>query len=176
MSPLLSLVVLALAAQHPPVIVPAPQPIYPTPKYRLTARPAPLPLSGGPLRAFAENDRAVHFVDQDSVRRTGDRARLNQYTVLHPGAPSEGRVIVQWMTEVHIDCAGRTVQSVRLSAYDEAGDEVLWLPADPAEPVRPRTVQADLHTEVCGSPVSAPHAPITGWREALTFGRARLGG
>lgn len=176
MTPLLSLVLLTLAAQHPPVIVPAPQPVHPTVKYWPAARPAPLPLSVGGLRAFAENDKAVHFVDQDSVRRDGDRVSLHQYTVLHPGAPSGDSVIVQWMTEVRIDCAGRTVQSVRLSAYDEAGGEVLWLPAEAAEPVRPRTVQADLHTEICGRPVSMRHPPLRGWREALAFARARLGG
>jgi hypothetical protein len=176
MTSFLFLAVLALTAQDPPAIAPAPPPIYPTPKYRPMARPAPLPLSGGALRAFAENDTAVHFVDQDSVRRDGDRARLHQYTVLDPGAPSGDRVIVQWMTEVQVDCAGRTVQSVRLSAYDEAGDEVLWLPAEPAEPIRPLTVQADLHTEICGRPLSARHPPLGGWREALAFARARLGG
>ena len=185
MTPFLIVALLALPGQQPPPAVAfgpggveqsAPLPIAPTPKRRPAGRPALLPLPEGPLRAFSENDKSVHFVDQNSVRRDGGRVHLNHYTVFHPGAPSGGRVIVQWITETRVDCAARTVQSVRLSAYDEAGDEVLWLPAEAPEPIQPRTLQADLHTELCGSPLAAPHAPVTGWRAALAFGRARLPG
>lgn len=185
MTPLMILVLLALAGQQQPptamlspdgVVQSAPLPIPPTLKRQPPDRPALLPLPEGPLRAFSENDKAVHFVDSESVQPTGDRVRLNFYTVFHPGAPSGGRLIVQWITETRLDCVARTIESVRLSAYDEAGDEVLWMPPEGPEPIEPRTVQADLHTEICGSPVSAPHAPVVGWRSALPFARARLQG
>lgn len=139
-------------------------------------RPPRLPLPDGPLTAFSENDRSVHFIEPGSLRREGDRVELNVYTVFHPGAPSGDRVIVQWITEMRVDCGRRTVQSMRLSAYDEAGGEVLWLPTEPAERTEPGGLQDNLRQAVCETSRAAPHRPIAGWRDALQFGRARLAG
>ncbi|HEY0927352.1 surface-adhesin E family protein [Brevundimonas sp.] len=182
MTPLLIAVLLSLSGQQtpPPVIIEydgrtPPPPGVAVPEAR-PSRPALLPLPTGELKAFAENNRAVHFVDVESAQRDGDRVRVRYYTVFHPPAPSGDRLIAHWITEADIDCAARTLRSLRLSAYDEAGDEVLWLPPEPVERIAPGSLQAELHQAVCLSHVAAPHPRLTGWREALPFGRARLGG
>ncbi len=138
-------------------------------------RPPQLDLPDGALKAFSENDKSVHFIDEGSVRREGGRVGLNTYTVFHQGWPSGGRVIVHWTTEFRVDCARRTVQQLRLSAYDEAGGEVLWLPTEPDEHVEPGTLQDQVHQTVCETSQAIPHPQVTGWRAALAFGRARLG-
>lgn len=139
------------------------------------SRPPQLHLPTGPLKAFSENDKSVHFFDQGSVWREGGRAGMQTYTVFHEGWPSGGRVIVHWTTEFRVDCPRRTVQQLRLSAYDEVGDEVLWLPPEAAEPVRSGTLQDQVHQTLCETSPTFPHRPLTGWREALAFGRAHLG-
>lgn len=138
------------------------------------SRPPQLDLPTGALTGFSENQHAVHFIDEASVRREGDQVRLNIYTVNREGWPTLGRVIVHWATEFRVDCGRRSVQQLRLSAYDEAGGEVLWLPLEPAEPVVSATVQEQVHQTVCGTSIAVPHPPIVGWREAFAFGRARL--
>lgn len=182
MTPLLIAMLLALSGQQrpPPVVVDydrrtPPPPGVAVPEAR-RARPPILPLPTGELKAFTENGRAVHFLDLESLSRDGDQVTVRYYTVFHPPAPSGQRLIAHWISETHVDCAGQTTRLLRLSAYDEAGDEVLWLPPESAERIEPRSLQANLHEAVCQSTWVAPHQRLTGWREALPFGRNRLGG
>lgn len=137
-------------------------------------RPPILPLPTGELQAFSINRKAMHFVDTASLRREGERVFVNYYTVFHPGAPSGNRLIVHWVSEAQVDCGARMVRNTRLSAYDEAGDEVLWLYPEESAAIEPRTVQHDLYLQVCGSPVWALTPKVMGWREALPFGRERI--
>ncbi len=184
MTLLLVSMLLALSGQQtrPPVVIdydgrtPLPAGMA-APERRIEPRrPAILPLPDGELKAFAENRRAVHFIATDSLQRDGDWVRLNYYTVFWPAAPSGDRLIAHWITEVRVDCVGRMTQSVRLSAYDEAGDEVLWLPADPVERIEPGSLAENVQTAACRPNIPPTHRSIVGWRDALAFGRERLGG
>jgi hypothetical protein len=150
--------------------------VAPTARQERPSRPPILALPEGELKVFAANRRAMHFIAVDSVRRNGDQIQLRYYTVFHPSAPSGTRLIAHWITEARVDCGARTTQSLRLSAYDEAGDEVLWLPTDPAEPAQEGTLQGDLLQTVCRPDILSAHQSVDGWTEALPFARARLGG
>ena len=185
MTLLLISMLLALTGQQsrPPVVVDydgrTPLPVgvaAPERQMEPRGRPPILPLPDGELKAFSENRRAVHFIATDSLRRDGDRVRVNYYTVFWPAAPSGDRLIAHWITEVRVDCVGGTTQSIRLSAYDEAGDEVLWLPADPVERIEPGSLAENLQIAACRPNIPPTHRSVVGWRDALSFGRSRLGG
>ena len=157
MTTLLIAMLLALSGQQsrPPVIVdydgrtpPPPGVVFPEARQE---RPPLLPLPTGELKAFTENGRAVHFLDLANLSRDGDQVTVRYYTVFYPPAPSGQRLIAHWISETVVDCTGRTTRLLRLSAYDEAGDEVLWLPPEPAERIEPRSLQAHLRATVCES-------------------------
>lgn len=141
---------------------------------RWANRPARLPLPEGKLQPFSEADIAAHFLDLDSVQHDDGMVRLTYYTVVYPPTPSGDREISHWVTEAQVDCPGHRQQMLRLSAYDAAGDEVLWLPVDDPEAIRPGTLQANLHRAVCTVVLMDISLVATGWREALAAGRRRI--
>lgn len=185
MTPLLFSALLALWGQQasPPVIIehdgrtPLPPGVAaPTVRVDRPSRPPVLALPEGELKAFTRNGRAMHFIATDSLQRDGSRVRVIYYTVNHPSFPSGDRLIAHWVTEASVDCDAGMTRSLRLSAYDEAGDEVLWLPAEPAERGVEGTLQGDLLRTACRPNIPPTHPSIRGWTEALPFARGRLGG
>lgn len=137
-------------------------------------RPALVPLPDGGLQVFTEADTALHFLVLDSVRRDGDRVTALQYTAIDPGSPSGNRIISHWVSEVQVNCTPRTGAMKRLSAYDEAGSEVLWLPTDPVGPLTPNSSLGHIAVVLCDSPQVDSSLQQQGWREALAFARERL--
>ena len=167
------LIIAAIAAVHA-FTAPAETPQQMVTRAAPTNRPAIVPLPDGPLQVYTEAETALHFLALDTVRRDGDRVTALQYTAIDPGAPSGNRIISHWVSEVQVNCTPRTGAMMRLSAYDEAGSEVLWLPADPVRRIPPTDSLGYMALVLCDSPPVDSSMERRGWREALAFARERL--
>ncbi|HYE47174.1 MAG TPA: surface-adhesin E family protein [Caulobacter sp.] len=157
----------AVAAQPPAL------PIPPAPHFE-TGQGVSLPT--GRLQLVSGTRGAAYFIDLDRTARSGDVVTYWTYGVYVPGHSFNGKLAVQEVAVMIIDCGDRTVRTLGVSAFDESGAFVIGLPADPApEPIKPRSAHEFQAKVLCDGIQLPPQNIFKGHAAGLAAARAHLG-
>lgn len=132
-----------------------------------------LTLPTGPLQVEAGSDATVTFLDKARTSKAGDIVTVWALQIFDPGVPTDYGLAVKIVQRRLIDCRARTQAETGSIAYDEAGKVVMWLPADPAEPIAPNSPQAGEAMVFCDG-ATLPTEIVEGHEAALRAGRSLL--
>ncbi|WP_312217586.1 surface-adhesin E family protein [Brevundimonas sp.] len=101
-------------------------------------------------RAVSASDKAMTWVDLDSLRSSGNVRMFNSLTVTRVTQVVAGKGSDYYITRYRVDCALETLQVTHVAGYTEDGSVVVasGISGGP-EPVNPRSGHFDLMRAVC---------------------------
>lgn len=108
-------------------------------------------LPEGRLLLVAGNNGGAVLIGQDTMVWEGRSAVVLVYRILRPHMDlGNGKLIAEETEVQRFNCDAQTYQSLGASAYDPAGEEVVWTPEEPVKPVKERTMTSRVASVVCG--------------------------
>ena len=118
------------------------------------ATPPIPPLPEGRLLLFAGNGFGANFLALDQTSKSGSEVDAWVFTV--PAQPynlmghNPDRRVAQYLRHLTFDCARRgTYVELSEDAFNEAGQRVVWLPAESPQPIEPRSTEDFLAKVMC---------------------------
>jgi hypothetical protein len=166
----LALAITAVAVAKPPPAATAPA----LPEHWLPPPPPEIDrivLPEGRLTVVSVREGSAAFLDTEHSSRTGDVADVWTYIVTDPPWPTRGKLAVQQMEHISVDCRRSTLHDLGAKAFDEAGEMVIWTPALPPRAIVPHSLY-DLISQVMCKGLELPSSnTVQGHAAALQMAR-----
>jgi hypothetical protein len=120
----------------------------------------------GRLTAFAGNEQAANFIDEESVRREGHRVSLSTFRVYAAPIASPAGPIVYDTTALVIDCAARTFERRHVDAFTASGRYATSMGAEPAQAIEANQTWDFAAKVVCDGVSFGQEATVSGYQAA----------